>query len=118
MEREVGFGHKKLQFFEPNSSPLGLENTFNLIKYPFLGFKKPQFGAKLVVKIPRLGTRGQGKKCSNARTPQESPPPLHCKIYDEYSQHFQTYKKVFQKRHQFLMSFMLLQILKIITDEK
>lgn len=97
MEREVGFGHKKLQFLEPNSSPLELENTLNLIKYPFLGFKKPQFGAKLVVKLPRLGTRGQRKKCSNARTPQESPPPLHCKIYNKYSQHFQTYKKVFQE---------------------
>ena len=76
MEREVGFGHKKLQFFEPNSSPLELENTLNLIKYPFLGFKKPQFGAKLVVKIPRLGTRGQGKKCSNARTPKPPTSPL------------------------------------------
>lgn len=30
----VGFGHKKLQFFEPNSSQLGLENTLTLIKYP------------------------------------------------------------------------------------
>ena len=28
-----------------NSSPLGLENTLNLIRYLFLGFEKPQFGS-------------------------------------------------------------------------
>ena len=46
-----------LQFFGSNSSPLGLKNTLNLIKYPFLGFKKPQFWAKFAVKIPVLSQR-------------------------------------------------------------
>ena len=61
MERGVGFGHKNCEFFESKSSPSGLENILILIKYPFLGFKKPPFGVNLVVKIPRLGTWGQGR---------------------------------------------------------
>ena len=67
--------------FWSNSSPLGLENTLNLIKYPFLGFEKPQFGAKFVVKIPRLvGTRKEVFKC-----PYPPPNLSTCKICDEYS---------------------------------
>ena len=38
-----------LAFFRSNSSPLGLENCSNLITYPFLRLRKPQFGAKFVV---------------------------------------------------------------------
>ena len=101
MERGVGLGHTQLQFFASNSSPLGLENTLHLIKYPFLGFKKPQFGAKLVVKIPRLGTRGQGKKCLNARTPQ--PPHLStAKYMTNIHNIFKLTKKSFKRDTSFL----------------
>ena len=57
------------RIFWSNSPPLGLENCSNLITYPFLRLRKPQFGAKFVVKIPRIGTKEVFKCCTYAVPP-------------------------------------------------
>jgi len=85
----VGFGHKKMQIFGSNSSPLGLENTLNLIKYLFLGFKKTcSLGQTLWSKSPDWEQGDKGRSVQMPVPP--NPPPLQCKICDEYSQPFQT----------------------------
>ena len=52
-----GAAFEFFRIFWSNSPPLGLENCSNPITYPFLHFRKLQFGAKFVVKIPMIGTK-------------------------------------------------------------
>ena len=58
-------------FLWSNSRLLGLENSSDVIKYPFVGLTKTLFGVKFVVKISRDGT----KEVFNCRAYARTPPP-------------------------------------------
>ena len=64
----IGVAFEFFAFSWSHSRPLGLENSSNLIKYPFVVLTKPQFGTKLGVQILRIEGTNEVFKCP--------PPPL------------------------------------------
>ena len=68
----IGAAFEFFSFFWSNSRLLGLENSSDVIKYPFVGLTKTLFGVKFVVKISRDGTKEVFKCLAYTHTP---PPP-------------------------------------------